>query len=275
MASSRPLPTTIVEANGTQLYYEIRGAGPTLLFIPGAEGDAEEYTRVAGLLQDEFTILSYDRRGFSRSPRPLDYNGTTVDEQADDAAALLTATGLGPATIWGNSSGAIIGLALVIRHPEAVSGAMLHEPPLFAGMSDVGKVLESLKRATANGKVPFLMGLCGEATYNSFSEGYKQRLQADRTWIDFEFDNFEYYLPSDEELARVSTPVEVLCGSESPPFFMEAATWLAERLGGGVEVMPGDHGAHYCLPDEVAKRIRDFAAETWTQEDAVDRMEKG
>ncbi len=254
---TKPLPT-LVDANGTQLYYELRGSGPALLFIPGAEGDAEEYARVAALLQDEFTILSYDRRGYSRSPRPEGFTGTTVEEQADDAAALLEATGLAPATIWGNSSGAIIGLSLVLRHPEAVGGAMLHEPPLFTGMTDSGQVLAWLKQATANGKVPFLRTLTGDIIYDGFSEGYKERLAADRTWIDIEFDNFEYYRPSDEELARVSTPVKVLCGSESPPFFMEAATWLAERLGTSVAVIPGNHGAHYSMPDEVAKAIRDF-----------------
>jgi len=260
MTDPKPLPT-MVEANGTQLYYEIKGAGPALLFIPGAEGDAEEYDRVTGLLQDEFTILSYDRRGFSRSPRPQGFNGTSVEEQADDAAALLAATGLAPATVWGNSSGAIIGLALALRHPDSVSAAMLHEPPLFVGASDVEGVLGWLRKATANGKAPFVAGLCGEATYGGFSEGYRQRLETDRTWIDYEFDVFEYFRPADEELARLSTPIEVLCGSASPPFFMEAASWLAERLGTTVEVMPGDHGAHYCLPEEVAKRIRKFAAE--------------
>jgi pimeloyl-ACP methyl ester carboxylesterase len=257
---TKPLPT-MVSANGTQLYYEIRGAGPTLLMIPGAEGDAEEYARVVGLLQDEFTILTYDRRGFSRSPRPKGFDRTTVEEQADDAAALLHATGLGPATVWGNSSGAIIGLGLVLRHPEAVSGAMLHEPPLFAGAKDAAAVLAGLKQATTHGKVPFLRELTGDAIYNGFSEGYKERLAADRTWIDLEFDVFEYYRPSDEELAAVSIPIDVLCGSDSPPFFMEAATWLAARLSTPVGVMPGNHGVHYSLPDEVVKMIRDFTAE--------------
>ena len=36
----------------------------------------------------------------------------------------------GKGGLW---SGAIIGLALVLRHPGSVSAAMLHEPPLFAG----------------------------------------------------------------------------------------------------------------------------------------------
>lgn len=257
---TKPLPT-MTDANGTRLCYELRGSGPTLLLISGAEGDAEEYARVVPLLENEFTVLSYDRRAFSRSPRPEGYNGTTVEQQADDAAALLEATGLGPATIWGNSSGAIIGLGLVLRHPEAITAAMLHEPPLFAGMSDVGQVLANLRHATVNGKVPFLKGLTGDAVYDGFSQGYKARLAADRTWIDHEFDVFEYYRPADEELARVSTPVEVLCGSESPPFFMEAASWLAGRLGTSAVVIPGNHGVHYSLPHEVAKAIRAFGKE--------------
>ena len=257
---TKPLPT-MVEANGTQLYCEIKGSGPTLLFIPGAEGDAEEYARVAGLLRDEFTILSYDRRGYSRSPRPDGYNGTTVEEQADDAAALLEATGLAPATVWGNSSGAIIGLSMVLRHPDVVLEAMLHEPPMFAGMGDYQQVLSWLKHATANGKVPFLKALTGDLIYDSFPKDYRERLEADRTWIDFEFDNFEYYRPEEEELARVSTPVDVLCGADSPPFFMEAATWVAERLGTSAGVIPGNHGVHYSMPEEVAEAIRDFAAE--------------
>ena len=248
----------LVEANGTQFHYEVRGEGPVLLLIPGAEGDAEEYARVVPLLEDEFTVVSYDRRGFARSPLPAGYTQATVEQQADDAAALLQATGLGPATIWGNSSGAIIGLSLVLRHPEAVSGAMLHEPPLFAGANDAAGVLAWLKQATADGKVPFLKMLTGDAIYNDFSEGYKERLAADRTWIDLEFDVFEYYRPSDADLAQVSIPVEVLCGAESPPFFMEAATWLATRLATAVRVIPGNHGVHYSLPHEVAKVVREF-----------------
>ena len=118
-----------------------------------------------------------------------------------------------------------------------------------------------LKQATAEGKVPFLKMLTGDLIYDSFSEGYKERLAADRTWIDQEFDVFEYYRPSDEELAQVSTPVKVLCGSASPPFFGEAAAWLAERLGTERAVIPGNHGVHYSMPDEVAKAIRSFAAE--------------
>ncbi len=253
-----PTETGNVEANGAEFYYEIRGNGPKLLLIPGAEGDAEEYLRVAEMLEDKFTILSYDRRAFSRSPRPAGYAGTTVEEQADDAAALLEALDFGPAAVWGNSSGAIIALSLILRHPERVRKAMLHEPPLFSGMDDWKSVLAFLKDATVDGKVPFLRMLTGDDIYNGFSEGYRKRLAADRTWIDHEFDVFEYYGPSDEELAAVKTPVVVFYGADSPPFFGEAARWLGERLDTEVRVIPGGHGVHYALPEEVVRVLVPF-----------------
>ena len=252
--------TGTAEVNGTRLYYEIRGSGPTLFFIPGAEGDAEEYLRVADLLKGEFTILSYDRRAFSRSPRPTGFAGTTVDEQADDAAALLQAVGLAPATLWGNSSGAIIGLALVLRYPELVTRAMLHEPPLAAGMSDPAGTSAALEQATANGKIPFMKMLMGEELYNGLSADYRQRLEADDTWIGYEFGNFEGYGVTDEGLSGVKTPVQVLYGSQTLPFFGEVAHWLAERIGCESVVLPGNHAVHYELPQEVARAIREFAA---------------
>jgi pimeloyl-ACP methyl ester carboxylesterase len=252
--------TGTIEVNGATLYYECRGSGPALLFISGAEGDAEEYVRVAELLDGEYAVVTYDRRGYSRSPRPAGYTGTSVDEQADDAAALLEALSLRPALIWGNSSGAIIGLNLLLRHPELVEKAMLHEPPLAAGESDPAGVTAFMLEATADGKTPFLRMLTGDPVYEGFSAGYRSRLEADDTWINHEFEQSEYYRPSDEELANVQRPVLVLRGMESPSHFAETTEWLAGRLGAPLIKLPGGHGSHYDLPEELAKVIRDFAA---------------
>ncbi len=229
-----------------------------MFFIPGGEDDAEEYLRVVELLDDDFTVLSYDRRAYSRSPRPAGFTGSSVDVEADDAAALLRALDLAPALLWGNSSGAIIGLNLVLRHPEVVRKAMLHEPPLLAGLSDSDGVLDFLKESTANGKVPFLRMLWGDAVYNGLSEGYRTRLEADDTWIQYELPTFPRYRPTDQDLAQVQKPVAVLYGADSPPFFGEAAIWLSKRLGIEPVTISGGHGSHYDRPEEVAKIIRDL-----------------
>jgi pimeloyl-ACP methyl ester carboxylesterase len=60
----------------------------------GATGDAGHFERLAELLADEFTVITYDRRGNGRSPRPPGWDATSAEEQADDAAALLEALGL-------------------------------------------------------------------------------------------------------------------------------------------------------------------------------------
>ena len=89
--------------NGAELYYEKQGTGPAVLLIAGSTGDAGNFTRAADLLADEFTVVTYDRRGNSRSPRPSGWTTTSVAEQADDAAGLIQLLGLSPAVVFGTS----------------------------------------------------------------------------------------------------------------------------------------------------------------------------
>jgi pimeloyl-ACP methyl ester carboxylesterase len=86
---------TMIEVNGARIYHEVRGSGPSVLFIAGATGDGGHFERVAELLSDEFTVVTYDRRGNSRSPRPDGWESTSTEEQSDDAAGLIEALGLG------------------------------------------------------------------------------------------------------------------------------------------------------------------------------------
>src|SRR5215216_4749621 len=118
----------LISVGGAELYHERRGDGPPVLCVMGATGDAGHFETLADLLADEFTVVTYDRRGNGRSPRPAGWVTTSPAEQADDAAGLLDALGLAPAVIYGASSGANFALALVVRHPASVREAILHEP---------------------------------------------------------------------------------------------------------------------------------------------------
>jgi pimeloyl-ACP methyl ester carboxylesterase len=101
----------VISVNGAELYHEVRGEGAAVLLVMGASGDAGHFERLAQLLADEFTVVTYDRRGNGRSPRPAGWTTTSPEEQADDAAALLDALGLAPAAVFGTSSGANFALA--------------------------------------------------------------------------------------------------------------------------------------------------------------------
>ena len=174
-----------VRANGTDLYCEIRGCGPPVLFISGATGDAGHFAQVAELLADEFTVVTYDRRGNSRSPRPAGWTATSMAEQADDAAGLLAALGLTPAAVVGTSGGAIIALALLLRQPEVVRGAVLHEPPLLATLAHPEEVMAVLQPTIERGMAAggprgaveaFVRFVAGDATYERLDPGLRERM---------------------------------------------------------------------------------------------------
>ena len=109
-------------------------------------------------ISDEFTVISYDRRGNGRSPTPDGWQTTSPEEQADDAAGLLDALGTGPAAVFGTSSGGVYALCLMVRYPGSVRGALLHEPGLYALVDDFDAVRAPLRavvqKAMAAGGLP-------------------------------------------------------------------------------------------------------------------------
>ena len=129
--------TDFVVSNGARLYCEKQGTGHSLLFIAGSTGDAGNFTRAAALLADEFAVVTYDRRGNSRSERPEGWTTTSVAEQADDAAGIIHALGLEPAVVFGASAGGPIALDLMIRYPRLALLA-LAAMPLTAGALPAG-----------------------------------------------------------------------------------------------------------------------------------------
>src|SRR5215203_3267447 len=91
-----------VEAIGASIHYKVSGRGPTLLLLPGGDGDAE----------------AYDPRGSPRSPIDDPRDPVTLATHADDAARVLIAVTTHAARASGFGLGANIGLALVARHPH-------------------------------------------------------------------------------------------------------------------------------------------------------------
>ncbi|MDQ7906228.1 hypothetical protein RB614_17080 [Phytohabitans sp. ZYX-F-186] len=83
---------------------------------------------------DEDRCRAGGERGNSRSRLDGAPGPQSIAEHGDDAYRVLAAVGVSeraPAYVFGNSSGAVIGLELAARHPELVRVLVAHEPPLF------------------------------------------------------------------------------------------------------------------------------------------------
>ena len=120
---------------GATIYYETWGKGPLLLIIPGGPQDAGVFSDIARNLADRYTVVPYDPRGNSRSLFEGEPTELSLDQQADDAAALIRHLG-GKAYVFGTSGGAQIGLNLAARHPELVQALIAHEPPTMMLLDD-------------------------------------------------------------------------------------------------------------------------------------------
>ena len=118
-----------LDVPGARLYYTIRGAGPPLLILPGGDGVADTSDGLAQLLASRYTVISYDRRGLSRSQPTDPAAELSVATHGDDAHGLLAGLASEPAVVLGVSIGALIGLDLATRYPDQVSVLIAHEPP--------------------------------------------------------------------------------------------------------------------------------------------------
>jgi pimeloyl-ACP methyl ester carboxylesterase len=255
-----------ITVNGAELHYKVQGEGPPLLLIIGASGYGGVFARLAERLIDEFTVVTYDRRGNGRSPRPEGWSETSPEEQADDAAGLLGALELAPATIFGTSSGGVFALEMAIRHPEAVQAAILHEPAFFALFDDPAAVREQVSELIQDGMAAggpraaferFLRMVAGDANWESLDPNEQQRLLAGAdTYFGQEVGRFDDYVPDASLLAATAVPIEILVSDDSLPEFAQAARRIAPSLGIEVTRTPGTHFPYLDHPDELAQALK-------------------
>ncbi|GAA3792150.1 alpha/beta hydrolase [Sphaerisporangium flaviroseum] len=131
----------LVAVPGARIHYEVRGTGPVLLVLQGGEGDAGRTGGLVNGLVDEYTVVTYDRRGLSRSTVDDPSAELTMETHADDVHRLLAAVTAGPAILLGSSLGGLIGLSVAIRHPDQVGTLVTHEPPAVRLLPEPARAL--------------------------------------------------------------------------------------------------------------------------------------
>src|SRR5438132_5707956 len=130
MATTTTMKTATLDLPGASLYYEVRGSGPVLLFMPGGPADATTFRQIEDDLASRYTVVTYDPRGLSHSKltEPLD-DSRMVEIFADDVHRLLAKLTNGKACVFASSGGATISLELAARHPDQLDTLIVHEPP--------------------------------------------------------------------------------------------------------------------------------------------------
>ena len=269
---SQPIPVQkcVVRANGTDLYCEMRGHGPAVLFICGATGDAGHFERVAEQLADTFTVITYDRRGNSRSPTPTGWTQTSLQEQANDAAGLVQSLGMAPVGVFGTSSGGAVGLELVLRHPVVVRGVVLHEPFLPAVCPEQAGPFQAQLQSRINAALSaggpraaveaFFCAAAGKDVYQGLHPDLRERMLSNgETLLFIEMPIFSQYRPEDAVVSAIQQPVRVLQSSDTMHSFRRPiCEWLARLSHTEVGSLLGGHACYLDRPEETASRLRPY-----------------
>jgi pimeloyl-ACP methyl ester carboxylesterase len=230
-----------VEGAGVELNVVERGSGRAVLLIHGLAADAQTLGPVAEELAADARVIAYDRRGYGSSGAPDPYQGTTVEEQAEDAAALLRALAAGPALVCGDGFGALVALDLAKRHRALVGAAVLANPPLFMFVPEATEHLAAQyaeleaavrDRGPEAGVEVWLGGrVDGEAL---------ARARAAHRAFFADYAGLASWPAGRRELRALDMPAVVLTGPSSPPLIVAAADAVANLLPAARRATDGD-----------------------------------
>ncbi|MET8143582.1 alpha/beta hydrolase [Sphaerisporangium sp. NPDC005288] len=261
----------VLDLAGARIHYEVRGSGPALLLIPGSNGDAGLFDAMADRLADRYMVISYDRRGFSRSPAHEEPAGW-IETHVEDARHLIDGVAGGPARVFGTSAGAVIGLALIGRYPKQVSRLVAHEPPLLEVLPDAPRwraffedVVATHQSQGADAAMrQFMTGIgMGEARWPADldPELLGRMAGVAHTVLTQEVPNAPSHRPDLAALDAQHARIVLAGGRDSRAHFpYQPAVVLAARWNQQVIDFPGDHLGYWSCPAEFAVTLTDAMA---------------
>lgn len=249
----------VTSADGTAIAYERAGSGRPIIFSAGIFNDHHRLAPLAQALAGDFTTITYDRRGRGESGDTRPY---AIDREVEDLAALIDQAG-GSATLFGYSSGAILGLhaartlpvtSLILFEPPFATGAEVRDPGLPGRLDALvadGRNGEAVETAQAE-----LIGLSPEMIAGAKASPFWPQLEAIAQ-------STVYDATIVTELARpfaAEVPTLILHGAGTWPGLRQAAADLAAAMPRAQHFELAD-GAHHDVPVEsTAAAVRRFAS---------------
>jgi pimeloyl-ACP methyl ester carboxylesterase len=250
--------------NGIRVSYEDVGDGPALLMVHAFPLGGAMWRSQVEALRGQHRLIVPDLRGFGGSDAPP--GPYTVDEQADDLAALLDHVGVAQATICGLSMGGYIAMAFMRRHAARARALILADTKAGAD-SEEGKAGReaNARLAEAEGAAAIadkmIPGLLAPGAGQELRDTLRSMILANRPeGIAGALRGMAMRPDSTESLRAVAVPALVIVGAEdglTPP--SEASALAMAIAGSKIVVLPGvGHISNLEAPGEFTLAMRSF-----------------
>jgi pimeloyl-ACP methyl ester carboxylesterase len=255
---------TVTSADGTTIAYEHAGSGPALVLVDGAMcyRGAGPMGPLAALLQDTFTVHTYDRRGRGESSDTLPY---AVTREVEDLRALIARAG-GEACVYAISSGAALALATAAAG-SGITKLALYEPPFMAEVEDGARIEEYTERlhelldAGRNGDAVALfmrnVGIPDQAVAGIRAQPGWAMLEAIAPTLAYDDELLAGGNVPRDLASTIAVPALVLAGGASPHGLQQAAKATADALP-TAEHRTLDDQTHDVDPENLAPVLAEF-----------------
>ncbi len=257
-----------INARGSHLYYEETGDGAPILLIPPSGSTASTWGALPGDLADVGRVITYDRRGYSRS------RGAVVRaaaEHALDAAEVLEALQARPAVAVGTSAGATIALDLAVRRPDLVRAVVAHEAawralwhPDASGLGTLARMQWLAWRGRYPDAAETLLRWVysyrdGGSAWDAFPELWRQTARENGRSVVADLKGSMGSHPRAKDLATITSPVMCTYGSRSRRYMRAVTQSLAKAIPtASVREIDGTaHAVPFDAPSDFAQVIAD------------------
>jgi len=135
------------ERDGVRLYYERRGDGPELVFVPGWCCDHTFYAPQFEHFAAAYTVTAIDPRGCGQSSAPED--GYDIATLTDDVAWFCEEVGIAQPVVVGHSLAGMIVIELAARHPRLPRAIVSDDPGAIHPTDEAARTYEAFAAAMA------------------------------------------------------------------------------------------------------------------------------
>lgn len=231
---------TFAQTNGITTYYEMEGAGPTVVLVHGHSADLRLWAYQApALVKAGFRVVRYDVRGHGHSEKPA--TGYRWEDYARDLEGLLDALEIGSAHVVGLSMGGGIALELATEDPGRVVSLTLVDSALpgFVYSQEFSEEIEALVACVRSEGAPTALERLWLT--HPFFDGVRRvpkrfALLREMVLAYAAPDYREGAIPPDyrpqtiERLGEITAPTLVVVGEHDVPDFRLIAEVLANNL---------------------------------------------
>lgn len=211
---------------------------PLVVVIHGSMDRSAGMLKLSRLLDEDFRVLRYDRRGYGRSfPHAGPF---TMGGQVDDLVGLLDGR---RAVLVGHSYGGNVALATAARRHDLVAGVAVYEMPLSWEPWWPGTTAGAIAVASAGrpheAAEQFMRRMIGNRRWEALPEATREARRNEGVAMVEELADLRRHRPWEAD--QITVPVVVSYGSLGRPHHRQGMAHVADMLGCSIVELAGCH----------------------------------